>query len=155
MTVATFAVIGSSDEDPATPVGLVILIVWIGSIVHAFVIRKEFVRRLDLRLLVEDSELDREIALGIARDDPAQAAQLGIGRPDLPGATTGGVVDVNHASVTVLATLPGIGDRLARQIVGTRQAMGLFSSVAELGMVLDLPASTVERLRPLVIFLPD
>jgi len=143
-------------EDGGTLVGVAAatcFAMWAAAIVHALVIRKEFGRRLDLRLRVEDGQLDREIARDIVENDPQMAKELGIGRPDLVEASPGGVIDVNHASAGMLAMLPGIDARLARQIVGTREAMGPFSSVAELGMVLDLPADTVERLRPLVVFL--
>ena len=149
-----FISLAENDDDPLTGVGTVISLVgWGAAIVHALAIRKEFGRRLDLRLRVEDGQLDREIARELVTEDPQTAKELGIGRPDLLEASPGGVVDVNHASAGVLAMLPGIDARVARQIVGTREAMGPFSSVAELGMVLDLPADTVEQLRPLVVFL--
>lgn len=141
-------------EEVFTSIGAILCFsMWAASIVHAFVIRKEFGRRLDLRLRVEDGQLDREIARDLVQTDPQLARELGIGRPDLVEASPGGVVDVNHASAGMLAMLPGIDPRIARQIVGTREAMGPFSSVAELGMVLDLPPDTVEALRPLVVFL--
>ena len=63
---------------------------------------------------------DREHALRLARENPQLAAEAGIGRPDLPGAYDCGVVDVNHASLEVITTLPGIDDRVAQQIIQTR-----------------------------------
>lgn len=150
----TLLAISRRDGDMYVGFGTIIsLIGWGAAIVHALVIRKEFGRRLELRLRVEDGQLDREIARDLVEAEPHTAKELGIGRPDLLEASPGGVVDVNHASAGVLAMLPGIDPRVARQIVGTREAMGPFSSVAELGMVLDLPADTVEQLRPLVVFL--
>src|ERR1700678_3994048 len=38
----------------------------------------------------------REKALELARENPQLALEAGVGRPDLPGAYDGGLVDVNH-----------------------------------------------------------
>jgi hypothetical protein len=61
-----------------------------------------------------DSRLDgarerlaqREKALRLAREDPQLALEAGVGRPDLPGAYDGGLVDVNHAPVGSLLVFP-------------------------------------------------
>lgn len=153
--IAAIAVDPNEEGGFGTGVGTVIsLVLWAVAAIHAFVIRKEFVRRLELRARVEDHELDRRIAADLVASSPAEALRLGVGRPDLADAHDGGLVDVNHAPVRVLALLPGIGDGMAARIVATRGEVGGFSSVAELGMVMELPASTVEKLRPLVVFLP-
>ena len=89
----------------------------------------------------------------MARARPALAAELGVGRPDVPGADHHGLVDVNSAPVEVLARLPGVDDALAAEIVRMRGELGRFSSVAELGAVMELPAPTVEDLRERVVFL--
>lgn len=98
---------------------------------------------------------DREHALRLARENPQLAAEVGIGRPDLPGAYDWGVVDVNHASLEVIATLPGIDERVAQQIVQARDRISGFASLEEFGMILDLQGDEVERLRQHVVFLPD
>jgi competence ComEA-like helix-hairpin-helix protein len=163
VTGVTFGLIGN--DDPAAGAEssrsgvenvaiTVMLVFWLLSIVHALVIRKEFVRRLELRAHVEDDQLDRRLAHEIAAERPGEAHELGIGRPDVPGAQHGGLVDVNNASAEALATLPGIGTAAAHGIVALREEAGGFSSVEELGMVADLPADTVERLRGRVLFLP-
>jgi DNA uptake protein ComE-like DNA-binding protein len=46
-----------------------------------------------------------------------------------------------------------MGD-LARRIVGVRQEIGGFSSLNDLGQVLSLDATTIDRLRPEVVVLP-
>jgi hypothetical protein len=90
---------------------------------------------------------ERERARVLARTDPAEALRRGVGRPDIPGADHGWVVDVNHAPASVLETLPGVDADLARRIVATRGSVGLVSSVDDLGLMLDLDHRTVERLR--------
>ena len=77
-----------------------------------------------------------------------------MGRPDLPGAFDGGVVDVNHAPVEVIACLPNFDVDLARRLVKTREEIDGFASLDDLGIVLDLPGNQVERLRDYVVFLP-
>ena len=97
----------------------------------------------------------RRRALRLARKDPRLAVEAGIGRPELSRADDGGVIDVNHASAAAIATLPGIDEPLAQQIIETRDAIDGFASLEELGLVLDLPGDVVERLRDQSVFLPD
>jgi len=98
---------------------------------------------------------DREYALRLAQEDPQLAVEVGIGRPDLPGAYDCGVVDVNHASLEVITTLPGIDGRVAEQIIQTRERISGFASLEEFGMIVDLQGDEVERLRQHAVFLPD
>jgi DNA uptake protein ComE-like DNA-binding protein len=65
-----------------------------------------------------------------------------------------GVVDVNHASASALAKLPGIDDQVARDIVTAREEIDGFKSLEDCGGVLELDADVVEDLRPFVVFLP-
>jgi DNA uptake protein ComE-like DNA-binding protein len=81
------------------------------------------------------------------------AREIGIGRPDLPGARAAGLVDVNNAPHDVLLTLPGIDDALATRIIELRTQENGFSSVVELGADLDLPGDQVEQLRDQCVFL--
>ncbi|MBV8733243.1 MAG: helix-hairpin-helix domain-containing protein [Solirubrobacterales bacterium] len=97
----------------------------------------------------------RSRALKLARDNPELAMEAGIGRPDLPGADHGYVVDINHAALGVIGTLPGLDERLARQIAEARDRISGFASLEELGMVVDLTGDEVERLRGHVVFLPN
>ena len=90
---------------------------------------------------------ERARARDLASTDPAEALRRGVGRPDLPGADHGWVVDVNHAPASVLETLPGVEPDLARRIVATRESVGLASAVDDLALMLDLDHRTVERLR--------
>jgi hypothetical protein len=98
---------------------------------------------------------NRERALTIASENPQLALEAGIGRPDLPGADHGGVVDMNHAPVEVIEALPGFDERLAQRIVDARDRISGFASLEDLGMILDLPGDQVEHLRGHVVFLPN
>jgi DNA uptake protein ComE-like DNA-binding protein len=109
-----------------------------------------------------DSRLDdarerlaqREKALELAREDPQLALEAGVGRPDLRGAYDGGLVDLNHAPVGVITCLPTFDKKLAGRVVTARARVGGFSSLEDLGTVLDLPGDQVEDLRHHVVFLP-
>ena len=96
----------------------------------------------------------RAKALRLAREDPQLALEAGVGRPDLPGAFDGGVVDLNHAPPEVIACLPSFDGELAGRLVVARERVGGFASLEDLGTVLDLPGDQVERLREHVVFLP-
>ncbi|MBO0832013.1 MAG: helix-hairpin-helix domain-containing protein [Actinobacteria bacterium] len=85
---------------------------------------------------------------------PAIARELGVGRPDIPGARDYGLIDVNHCPATILTRLPGVTDELARQIVDGREQTGGYSSVEDLGMLLNLPPATVDALRDMTVFAP-
>ncbi len=63
-------------------------------------------------------------------------------------------MDVNNASLGALLGLPGIDEALATRIVEARAELNGFSSVHDLGGVLDLDGNAVERLRDRVVFLP-
>jgi len=60
-------------------------------------------------------------------------------------------VDINTADWPELAQLPGIGETLARRIVGSRQADGLFTSIDDLRRIRGIGPKTVERVRPFVL----
>jgi Helix-hairpin-helix motif len=96
----------------------------------------------------------REQALKLSRENPALALEAGVGRPDLPGAYDGGLVDLNHAPAEVIACLPSFDVELAGRVVSARERVDGFASLEDLGSVLDLPGDQVERLRDHVVFLP-
>jgi hypothetical protein len=96
----------------------------------------------------------REKALELARENPRLALEAGVGRPDLPGAYDGGLIDLNHAPAEVIACLPTFNAELADRVVATRERVDGFSSIEDFGTVLDLPGDHVEHLRDRVVFLP-
>ena len=130
---------------------------WGAGILQAFLTRKPFLRRL---AIIDDPALQaaqtaeerRAYARTLALRNPQLARDAGIGRRG--GFDEGGVVDVNHAPVEDIADLPGIDADTARRIVAVRGEIGGFSSLADLGMTMDLPGDVVERLRGLVVCLP-
>ena len=139
--------------------GMLLIVGWVGAIATSFVIRGQYERRMASPLLAAAAagELrlqDRREALRLARQNPALAHEIGIGRPDKPGAVDAGLVDVNNASVTALLKLPGIDGDLATQIIEARGKIGGFSSLEDMGVALDLAGDVVEGLRDAVVFLP-
>jgi hypothetical protein len=135
------------------------LIAWIAAAAHAFVIRGEYERRLAgaapnpleaARSIVET----RKEAKRLVEREPDVAREMGVGRPDIEGARTMGVIDVNQVPARVLATLPGIDNHLAAEIVTARDEIDGFKSLEDMGGVLDLDGNLVEDIRPYVVFLP-
>jgi DNA uptake protein ComE-like DNA-binding protein len=148
---------GHSGSD--TVAGFLIVIGWVGSVATSFMIRSAYERQVESPLLAateagEARLQERRRALEMARENPALAREIGVGRPDQSGAFDAGLVDVNNASARVLMRLPGIDERLATRIVEARAQTNGFSSLEDLGTVLDLPGDLVERLRDRVVFLP-
>ncbi len=97
---------------------------------------------------------ERERALSLARENPRLALEAGVGRPDLPGSYHGGLIDVNHAPHQLLGSLPGVDAELAGRLIAAREELDGFSSLEDLGSVLDLSGPQVEHLRERVVFLP-
>ena len=95
----------------------------------------------------------RHEAQRLVRENPELAKELGVGRPDRPGAQAAGLVDVNNASERALCTLPGVDPALAKRIVHLRERINGFESLADFGEVLDLDGDAVERLREHAVFL--
>jgi DNA uptake protein ComE-like DNA-binding protein len=154
---STLSASGHSGND--TVAGFLIIVGWVAAIATSFIIRGSYDRQMKSRLLLateagEDRLNERRRALQTARENPALAREIGVGRPDNSGAFDAGLVDVNNASARALVRLPGIDDALATRIVETRAQTNGFSSVEDLGTVLDLPGDLVERLREDVVFLP-
>jgi hypothetical protein len=97
---------------------------------------------------------EREKATKLARENPQLALEAGVGRPDLAGSFHGGLIDVNHSPAEVIATLPAFDSESAQRLVAVREEIDGFSSLEDLGSVLQLTGDQVERLRPHVVCLP-
>jgi DNA uptake protein ComE-like DNA-binding protein len=159
VTIAGWIAAGASHSHHNSFAGILILLGWVGAIATSFAIRSEYERRIGSPLLAAteqaQSRLDeRRRALTLARENPVLAAEVGVGRPDRPGAQDAGLVDINNAGLTALLRLPGVDDGLATKIVETRAECGGFSSVEDFGATVDLPGDVVEGLRERVVFLP-
>jgi DNA uptake protein ComE-like DNA-binding protein len=136
------------------------LITWIGGGVHALVVSNDAVRRIqsseDPAVEAAETRLERRAAgRRLLGSKPALAHEVGVGRPDIPGADDYGLIDVNHCPAAALTRLPGIGNDLAARIVSQREQAGGFSSVEDLGVLLDLAPATVDGLRDTAVFLSD
>jgi comEA protein len=59
-----------------------------------------------------------------------------------------GKININTASAQQLATLPGVGEKLAARIVDTRQKSGGFKSVQELMNVQGIGEKNFAKLQP-------
>ncbi len=160
VAITTLTATGSGDgvNGPVEGFGATLTFVTMAvTFIHSLVIRRPYLRRLAL-LRARESHEHRlegaEMAMQVALEDPARAKRMGIGRPDLPGAFHGGLVDVNSAPAEQLARLPGITPERAIEIATARTELRAFSSLEDMGSVLDLPAPEVEELRGHVVFLP-
>ncbi|HEX4110305.1 MAG TPA: helix-hairpin-helix domain-containing protein [Solirubrobacteraceae bacterium] len=157
ITIAGFIV--AAPHKHSDTAGALLVIGWVGAIATSFTVRSAYERAtgegLD-RALAEARERLRERARAqrIAREQPALALEMGIGRPDVPGAQAAGVVDVNNAPAATLATLPEVSAALAERIATSCRELNGFSSLADLGAALDLDPNVVEALGDRTVFLP-
>jgi DNA uptake protein ComE-like DNA-binding protein len=98
----------------------------------------------------------RKLARKIVADDHALATMLRIGRPDLlRDFADGGLVDVNHVSDGVLASLPGLDAEMARRIVSARERFDGLRSPADLVVEADIPSDVVDALNDVLVFIVD
>jgi DNA uptake protein ComE-like DNA-binding protein len=146
-------------NDGGSGAGLLIILGWVGALATALAIRPAYVAETASsfargREAAQRRLQERREGQQLARDQPELALELGIGRPDRPGAQDAGLVDVNNASLAALLKLPGIDDALATRIVELRAEINGFASVHELGGLVDLDGNAVERLEDRVVFLP-
>ncbi|MDP1848080.1 MAG: helix-hairpin-helix domain-containing protein [Solirubrobacteraceae bacterium] len=139
--------------------GGLIILGWFGAIATTLIIRPTYVAETASSFARGREEAERRLAerregQRIAAEETDLAIELGVGRPDQPGAQHAGLVDVNNASLAALLKLPGVDDALATRIVEVRAEINGFASVHELGGLVDLDANAVERLADRVVFLP-
>ena len=152
ITVAGWVKSSISDSGHDDIAGTLIVIGWIGAVATSFSLRSAYEQRVTsplraAELAGEQRLRERDAAIALARSNPALAAEIGVGRPDRPGAADAGIVDVNNASGAALARLPGVGATLAQSIVATRERTSGFSSLEDMAEWMDLDGGLVERLR--------
>ena len=157
VTVAGW-VLAIANDGGAGGGGLIIL-GWAGAVATALAIRPSYQQRVvstfERSVAAAERRLqDRREAQRLAEKRPKLALELGVGRPDRPGALDAGLVDVNNAPAAALATLPGVDDALAARIVAVREQVGGFDSLLDLGTLAELDGDAVERLRDRVVCLP-
>ncbi len=159
---AIVAMTVSSIEDDNRFGGLLLIISWIAHGAVSFALRRPYARRMAIQsgyddriAMAEHVDAERRAMIALSAADPAKAAGLGVGRPDLPGSRHGHLVDVNHAPAAVIARLPGIDEDLAVEIAALRDELGGFDSVEDLGALMALHPRVVEAMRTRAVALPD
>jgi hypothetical protein len=166
--VGCAAVFGSGDPIPTWSIatfGTTMALAGFGSTAHLLVIRPVVwtppsrpqvpVARLSSMEVVDRARKLREQARRTAEADPMLAKRLCIGRPDLPRQfDDGGLVDVNHAPLHVLVSLPGVTERSARQIQSWVEQSGPFGSLGEVMLVIEISPTFEHHLREYCVFIP-
>ena len=91
----------------------------------------------------------RQDARRLHEEDPALARELGIGRPDLGrGYDDGGLVNINTASASLIATVSGIDSEHADAVVAARSARGgTYIALGEVFIEAHLPSHVQDQLR--------
>ncbi len=157
--VALAGWIGAAANDGGSGAGLLIILGWVGAVATTLSIRTTYLGLISSSFADDRAEAERRLAerregQRLAAERPELALELGVGRPDRAGAQHAGLVDVNNAAAGALTGLPGIDDVMATRIVELRAELNGFSSVHELGGLVDLDGYAVERLSDRVVFLP-
>ncbi len=95
----------------------------------------------------------RPVAMPIEESVPASAHVPEKMLTDLPPAraTAARLVDLNHATLSDLEALPGIGPKLAQRVIEHRDENGPFRSVDDLRHVKGIGRKKFDRLRPHVL----
>jgi hypothetical protein len=98
----------------------------------------------------------RQEARALLASDPALAAELRIGRPDLPRSyDDGGLVDVNHVPADTLVEQLDLPGGVAASVVAERDRVGGFGSADELVVYCDgMTADRLQIIRDRLVFIP-
>jgi hypothetical protein len=118
---------GVAEGGPYAAAGTLMLIIGIlGASVHGAIVAARPWHTPHQRQLREQAQM-------LARTNPAEARQLGIGRPDLPRwFDDGGLVDINHAPAHELAKVHGLTPLIAHRIAVDRIQRGPYLTVQDL-----------------------
>ncbi|MDA1360523.1 helix-hairpin-helix domain-containing protein [Glycomyces luteolus] len=169
LLIAACSVIGSFGEYPPLWVDVIftvsLSVTSLASTVQLLLIRSAVwapparlqvpVARLSSAEVVDRARKLRDQARRTAEADPMLAKRLGIGRPDLPRQfDDGGLVDLNHAPLPVLMSLPGVTERSARQIQDWVAQSGPFGSLGEVMLVIEISPTFEHHLREYCVFIP-
>lgn len=134
--------------------GVLLIIAWMLHGATSWALMKPYKARMTARARYDEQaseaehvDEERRAVIELARKDPARALALGVGRPDVAGSRHGYVVDVNHAPAGVVASLPGVTNETAAEIVRLRGELNGFESIDDLGSLLDLHPRVVATMR--------
>ncbi|MEN6292689.1 MAG: helix-hairpin-helix domain-containing protein [Methanobacterium sp.] len=141
-----------------------LFILWPVSIIHAFYIRNDYLRKLEsvkrLKTDSNDEYLKKKYEMEYYYGDK-EKNYIKLGNPFkkfLKGEDTSKqvnvkpskLVDINKDPEEEIAELPGIGIILAKKVIEIRQS-NPFKSVDELGEALGLKPHMIERIKPLIV----
>lgn len=97
----------------------------------------------------------RAQARQILAEDPRLASDLGVGRPDLGrGYDDGGLVDVNTAPESLLASRLELDEVTTERIATARAAISGFISAEEIAVLADISSGTLDRIGDRIVFSP-
>lgn len=82
----------------------------------------------------------------------AHAAEPASEKPAKPAATAAARVNVNTADVMALATLKGVGEKKALDIVAYRKQHGPFNSLEQLEQVPGIGPAIITKNKHLIVF---
>lgn len=147
-----------SDTAGALAITLAIALMAVGA-VHSFVAFRPAIA--DSGALASEQALAtartqmhrRQQARELANHNPVLARDLKIGRPDMPhDYDDGGLVDVNHVPLGVLASCLGLTPAESTAVIEARNQLGRFSSPEELSVYAQLPPDRIQALRDWMMF---
>ena len=159
------AMLATADSEDGTATDSVFVVTWVlswvGGTLHALAARLWVFGLATPSSSLERAEREarrrrglRAHASAFARDDPQTALEMHIGRPDLPRTfDDGGLVDINHAPASVIATIPGITPEMAERIVRLREDLQTFTSAEEVSAMADLPPHLTPTLAEHTVYL--
>ena len=90
------------------------------------------------------------LVLLVSLAGPALTEAAGTKTAAAASQVAGETVDINRADLDQLATLPGIGEKIAERINAYREENGPFKSVDDLLNVKGIGPKMLEKIRPLI-----
>lgn len=135
-------------------IGLGILVSTIASIIHAFIIRNEFLYLLEVKQInAQRMYTETNFSMGtnyeerLVQPEPQRPPSVAERSRDLRASMA---LDLNTASEDDIANLPGVGIILAKKAIQHRDNQREYRSVEEFFQVLGLKQHTIERITPLI-----
>ncbi|MNJ40700.1 Helix-hairpin-helix motif protein [compost metagenome] len=136
------------------------------SIIHGFIIRRDYLTRLEFKLVYE-AERERTLAAEygvILESKDANPLQQSVQpvihtqrnhtqqrEKKITTTSPSSLLNINTASEDELADLPGVGIILAKKAVNHRQRNGNFEKLNDFFVLLELKDYEFDRLLPLII----
>ena len=170
-------VLGGTESGPNYSLGYnirmgILVVAWIISIGHAFLLRKEYLIRLETLKKVQtgtDDELRRKIEKEYGLKKPETLPKKSKVSPDINNdlksiktekvennqfESVSSRIDVNSASEVTLSELPGVSLILAKKAVQLRNSGVYFESAEDFGEALGLKPHIITRIKPLIVIIP-